>query len=86
MRTFESIITCIHIRILNISIIIIVSVFSIYNVDFFLNKGLINVYTIRDIRQISDIPHGIIVNNGITISILLFSLFVQLLFTDKVSL
>ena len=38
------------------------------------------MYAIRDIRQISDIAHGIIVNNGITISIfvLLLSLFVQL--------
>ena len=37
---------------------------------FFLNKGLIRVYTIRDIKQISDIPHGMIVINGIIISIL----------------
>ena len=47
---------------------------------FLLNKGLIRVYTIRDIKQVSDIPHGMIVISGITISILvsLFSLFVQL--------
>ena len=52
---------------------------------FLLNKGLIKTYIIRDIKQISDIPHGMIVINGIIISIL-FSLFVQVLFTDKVSL
>ena len=52
---------------------------------FLLNKALINVYTMRDIKHISDIPHEIIVNNGIIISIML-SLFVQLLFIDKVSL
>ena len=44
---------------------------------FFLIKGLTKVYTISDIKHISDIPHGIIVIRGITISILL-SLFVQL--------
>ena len=54
-----------------------------YNFKYFyflLNKGLIRVCTIRDIKQISDIPHGMIVINGITISILvsLLSLFVQL--------
>ena len=38
-----------------------------------------------DIKQINDRLHGIIVNKGIIISILL-SLFVQLFFTDKVSL
>ena len=43
---------------------------------FFLNKDLIRVYNIKDIKHISDIPHGIIVINGITISIL-FSLFVN---------
>ena len=43
-----------------------------------LNKGLIKVYTIKDIKQISDNPQGIIVNRGNIISILL-SLFVQLL-------
>ena len=48
-------------------------------------NGLIKVYTIRDIKHMSDIPHGIMVISGITISIL-FSLFVQLLFIDKVSL
>ena len=37
----------------------------------------------RDIKQIGDIPHGMMVINGITIAILL-SLFVQLLFIDKV--
>ena len=52
---------------------------------FLLNNGLTNLYTIRDIKHISDIPHGIIVINGIIISILL-SLLVQLLFIDKVSL
>ena len=59
-----------------------------YNCKFFyflLNKGLINVYTIRDNKHISDIPHGIIVINVIIISKLL-SLFVQLVFIDKVSL
>ena len=59
-----------------------------YNCKYFyflLNKGLIKVYTIKDIKQIRDIPHGIIVINGIIISILL-SLFVQLLFSHKVSL
>ena len=50
-----------------------------------LNKGLFNVYTKRDIKHISDIPQGIIVNKCIIISILL-SLIVQLLFIDKVSL
>ena len=49
-------------------------------------KGLIKVYTMSDIKQISDIPHGTIVISGITISILLLSLFVQLLFIDIVSL
>ena len=39
----------------------------------------------RDIKHISDIPHGIIVIRGIIIPILL-SLSVQLLFIDKVSL
>ena len=39
----------------------------------------------RDFKQISDIPHGMIVNKGIIISILL-SLFVQMLFIDKVLL
>ena len=39
----------------------------------------------RDIKHKSDIPHGIIVNKGIIISTLV-SLFVQLLFIDKVSL
>ena len=52
---------------------------------FFLNKCLIKVYTIKDIRHIGDKPQGFIVINGIIISIL-FSLFVQLLFLDKVSL
>ena len=44
------------------------------------NKGLIRVYTIRDIKQNSDKPHGIIVNRGNIISILLslLSLFVQI--------
>ena len=60
-----------------------------YNCEYFyflLNEGLIRVYTIRDIKQIKDIPHGMIVISGITISILLLSLFVQLLFIDIVSL
>ena len=48
-------------------------------------KGLTKVYTISDIKHIRDIPHGTIVIKGITISKLL-SLFVQLLFIDKVSL
>ena len=39
----------------------------------------------RDIKHMRDIPHGIIVNNGKIISILL-SLFVKLLFIGKVSL
>ena len=50
---------------------------------FLLNKGLINVYTIKDYKQISDKLQGIIVNRGIIISILL-SFIVQLLFIDKV--
>ena len=45
-------------------------IFSVYYIVFLLNKGLNNVYTIKDIKQISDIPHGMIVINGITISIL----------------
>ena len=47
---------------------------------FLLDKRLIRVYTIRDIKQISEIPHGMIEINGITISILvsLLSLFIQL--------
>ena len=54
-----------------------------YNCKYFyflLNKGLIRVYTRRNIKQISDIQHGMIVINGIIISILvsLLSLFVQL--------
>ena len=44
-----------------------------------MNKGLIRVYTIRDIKQIIDIPNSMIVISGITISILLLSLFVQFL-------
>ena len=57
--------------------------YSYMNIKYFhflLHKGLIKVYTIRDIQQISDIPHSMIVINGITISILvsLLSLFVQL--------
>ena len=57
----------------------------IYQIYYFsLIKGLIRVYTIRDIKQISEKEHGIIVISGITISILL-SLFVQLSFIDKVS-
>ena len=41
---------------------------------------MINAYTIKDIKHISDIPHGIKVNRGIIISMLfsLLSLFVQL--------
>ena len=55
-----------------------------YNCNYFnflLNKDLIRVYTIRDIKQISDISHGMIVIIGNIISILvsLLSLFVQLL-------
>ena len=34
-----------------------------------LNKGLTNVYTIKDIKQISDKPQGSIVINGDNISI-----------------
>ena len=52
---------------------------------FFFIKGLTRVYIISDFKHIRDIPHGTIVINGIIISILL-SLFVQLLFIDKVSL
>ena len=38
---------------------------------FLLIKGLTKVYTIRDIKQINDSPHGIVNNNaGIIISIL----------------
>ena len=60
--------------------------FTIVNIFyFFLIKGLIKVYTIKELKQIRDIPHVIIVNECIIISILL-SLFVQLLFIDKVSL
>ena len=59
--------------------------YKIFSIYLLLNRGLINVYTIKDVRQISDIAHGIILNKGIIISILL-SLFVQLLFIDKVSL
>ena len=47
-------------------------------------ERLIKVYTIKDIKQINDRLHGIMVNNGVIISILL-SLFVQLIFIDKVS-
>ena len=59
-----------------------------YNCKYFhflLNKGLTKVYAISDINQISDNPQGIIVNIGVTISIL-FSLFVQLIFIHKLSL
>ena len=52
---------------------------SYYNCMYFyflFIKSLIRVYTIRDIKHRRDIPHGIIVISGITISIL--SLFVQL--------
>ena len=55
------------------------------SIIFLLIKGLIRVYTIRDIKQISEKAHEIIVISGITISILI-SLLVQLLFIDKVSL
>ena len=50
-----------------------------------MNNSLIKVYTIKDIKQKSDNPHGIIVINGITIPTII-SLFVQFLFIDKVSL
>ena len=50
---------------------------------FLLNKSLIRVYTIRVIKHMIDIPHGIIVIRGITISIFL-SLFVQI-HNDKLS-
>ena len=59
-----------------------------YNCKYFhflLINDLTNVYTIRDINQISDIPLGMMVINGFIFSILL-SLFVQLSFFDKVSL
>ena len=57
-----------------------ISPFIFDNYYFLLIKGLIKVYTMSEIKQISDIPHGMIVINGITISILLslLSLFVQL--------
>ena len=43
-----------------------------------MNKGLINVFTIKLLKHKCDIPHGIVSNNnGILISIL-FSLSVQL--------
>ena len=61
---------------------IIVSQSSVIDI---LNKGLIKVYTMMDIKYISDIPHGIIVMKGIIIPIKL-SVFVQVLFIDKVSL
>ena len=55
------------------NILIIVSIFY-----FLLNKGLINVYTMRDNKHKNDRPHGIVNNKaGIFISIS-FSLFVQL--------
>ena len=45
---------------------------------FLLNKGLIRVYTIRDIEHKNDSPHGTVNNKaGIIISIS-FSFFVQL--------
>ena len=59
-----------------------------YNCKYFyflLNKGLTKVYAISDIEQISDKPQENIVINGFTISILI-SLFVQLIFIDKISL
>ena len=46
--------------------------------NFFLFKGLIKVYTMRDIKHRRDKPHGMLVIIGIIITIL-FSLFVQLL-------
>ena len=54
--------------------------FFLHNVVFLLNKGLINVYIIKDSKQINDITHGMIVINGITISMFvsLLSLVVQL--------
>ena len=55
------------------------------SIVFLLNKGLIKFYTMKDNEHISDIPHGMIVNKGNIISILL-SLFVQLIIFDKVSL
>ena len=52
-----------------------------YNCMFFYflsNKGLIRVYTMRDIKHKNDRPHGTVNNSaGIIISIS-FSLFVQL--------
>ena len=58
---------------------ILVCIF-IYNMVFLLNKDLINVYTIKYSKQINDIAHGMIVINGIIISIfvLLLLLVVQL--------
>ena len=53
-----------------------------FNNFFLLIKSLIKVYAISDNKLIRDIPHGIIIMNGIIISILV-SLFVQLLFIDK---
>ena len=44
-----------------------------------LNKGLIKVYTIRDIKHKNDRPLGIVKNNAGIILSILFSLSVQLL-------
>ena len=42
-----------------------------------MNKGLINVYTIKLIKHKNDRPHGIVNNRAGMIISILFSLFVQ---------
>ena len=46
--------------------------------DLILNKGLINVYTIKLSRHKNDGPHGIVSNNDDIILSILFSLFAQI--------
>ena len=52
----------------------------------FLNKGLINVYTTRDIKHRNDRQHGIVNNNAALNISKLFSFLVQTLFIDQPSL
>ena len=49
------------------------------------NKGLINVYAIKDIKHKIDRPHGIVSNNEGIILSKLNSLFVQLDNDEKLS-
>ena len=51
---------------------------KVLHIHLLLNKGLIRVYTIRDIKHKNDKPHGIVNISAGIIIIISFSLFVQL--------